>query len=80
MQGNKGNTVEQMAENSIPTGNDFFEMESSGRQRYSSDHGVKQQFYTKRLPRATNLGTQKLDSKTFDQKLVDRAFEAISEL
>ena len=69
-----------MAELSVPTGNDFFEIESSNKSRQGSEQGLKQPFFTKRMPRSSNIGAYKLDSKNFDQRLVDRAFEAISEL
>ena len=48
--------------------------------REKSDVGLKQPFYTKRVAKTSNTGASRLDAKSFDQKLVDRAFGAIFEL
>ena len=79
--GAKGNSVEAMAEQEIPGGNDFFDMSKPVAPRNNSDAGMqKQPFYTKRVAKSSNTGASRLDAKSFDQKLVDRAFGAIFEL
>ena len=72
-------TVEAMAEQEIPGGDDFFEI-STAAPREKSDAGMKQPFFTKRVAKTSNTGASRLDAKSFDQKLVDRAFGAIFEL
>ena len=77
--GTKGNSVEAMAEQEIPGGDDFFDAKPAP-PREKSDQGLKQPFYTKRVAKTSNTGASRLDAKSFDQKLVDRAFGAIFEL
>ena len=73
-------TVEAMAEQEIPGGDDFFDISTAAPKEKKSDAGMKQPFFTKRVGKSSNTGASRLDAKSFDQKLVDRAFGAIFEL
>lgn len=76
---NKGmsNTIEEMAQLNIPTGDDFFDFKQTTNLNEGSERPFgKQQFYIQRKGKA---GAQKFDPKSFDTKLVERSLELINE-
>ena len=65
-QGSKGNTVESMAEQNVPTGKDFFELDTnSAKVKPQTDSALKQPFFTMRVPKASNTG-QAEQAKTIE--------------
>lgn len=70
-----GVTMEEMAKQIVPTGDDFFDSDTRQPVK-SSATDTSKQFY---IHRKAKVGTQKFDPKSFDSKLVERSLELIEE-
>jgi len=72
-------SVETMAQFDIPGGEDFFNMDASATNaaQLAAASAPKQQFYLQKKGVKTSTGANRLDSKAFDHKLVERSLQLL---